>query len=325
MTNISFESGSALVSASRGPIAPAYETETLEQIYRLSETFAKAGLAPSQGVAVAKALRGLALGLDIMQSHDGFVRFPYQWRHPDWDVGKELSSLVRSRGVIVRLTNDPTDPHAEDLSYARWVARIGEDEVAATYTANEAKAVGLWSKWEKGKLNPRNMLVWRAASRLIDRHLSHIIGAGLPTAESLEEGSNAEPERYVATVTQVGPQKPTNRKRSLEPTVEGFEARRKKLEDTLQGEVAAIEEAWEAWGLPQKVTPENVREASLGMDEIAARAPLIFKIWSLNSDLRELSEEPIELDQPWKKTVIELRSLVMSGTQRLRAAQWRNT
>ena len=325
MTNISFESGSALVSASRGPIAPAYETETLEQIYRLSETFAKAGLAPSQGVAVAKALRGLALGLDIMQSQMVLYAFPTNGGIQIGMWAKELISLVRSRGVIVRLTNDPTDPHAEDLSYARWVARIGEDEVAATYTENEAKAVGLWSKWEKGKLNPRNMLVWRAASRLIDRHLSHIIGAGLPTAESLEEGSNAEPERYVATVTQVGPQKPTNRKRSLEPTVEGFEARRKKLEDTLQGEVAVIEEAWEAWGLPQKVTPENVREASLGMDEIAARAPLIFKVWGLNSDLRELSEEPIELDQPWKKTVIELRSLVMSGTQRLRAAQWRNT
>ena len=62
-----------------------------------------------------------------------------------------------------------------------------------------------------------------------------------------------------------------------------------------------------------------------GFTDTFAKAGLIFKIWGLNSDLREWSEEPVELDQPWKKTVIELRSLVMSGTQRLRAAQWRNT
>ena len=320
MTNISFESGSALVSASRGPIAPAYETETLEQIYRLSETFAKAGLAPSQGVAVAKALRGLALGLDIMQSQMVLYAFPTNGGIQIGMWAKELISLVRSRGVIVRLTNDPTDPQTTDLSFARWVAHVDGEEVGAVYTEAEAKEIRLWEKWKKNGHNPLNMLVWRAASRLIDRHLAHVIGAGLPTGETLEDVQQSEILNATVVTSRPSP-KSSPTKSSGPVTAADVERLRLEFLNTVEGDETSLDELWRTWRLPIEVTDEHADAIASVLETSIARARILVRIWRINRDIRELDGKEVFVKSPWRQSTTHLQREFRIAEARLKKLQ----
>lgn len=179
-------------SLALSPVAPPYEETTLDQIYRLAETLARAGVAPDPAIAAVKALRGAQVGLDPIASQSALYAF--RGRDGMQQVGmwtRDMLGLVRSRGIRCVLEADPTDPETKDPTLARWAAWLGEDRVTATYTRADAEKAGLWAKWSKaGGIIPEHMLVWRAASRLIERHLSHVLG-GLPTVETLEESAQA--------------------------------------------------------------------------------------------------------------------------------------
>lgn len=141
--------------------------------------------------ALMAILMGRELGLRMVQSANMLTVI----RGKVGMYARAKVALVQREGIEIWLSHDPTHPRtpAEERSWAEWTAIKNGREVRSTFSMEEADLAGYLGGDEKSawRRQPRNMLVWRAASRLCDREFSDIL-LGLPTAEDLRDESEAE-------------------------------------------------------------------------------------------------------------------------------------
>lgn len=305
---------------SSGPMQAPYEDAFLAQLDHVSRVLADARVEPDPAIAIVKALRGAQLGLCPVTSQSALYAF--RGRGGAMQVGvwtRDMLGLVRARGIRVVLEHDPTDPGTEDKSFARWAAWLGEDKVTASYTRADAESAGLWAKWTSAQgIIPAHMMTWRAASRLIERHLSHVLG-GLPTVEALQESREAEEpiratvsrEEVVSRMKAQAPARPPVVDAESEPvpaeapTVASQEdeylALLERIEEALGGVEEDMADAMSVAKLPE-VLPDGDKAAAGAMDRARRalkRAELVHRWRMAERDAIELDVPVPELD-PWR-------------------------
>jgi hypothetical protein len=163
---------------------------SVEQVWRLAELVSKSGLAPKEMASPEKCaiaiLHGLEVGLPPMYAVQRIAVI--NGRPSIW--GDAALGLARASGLLEHIT-ETVEGEGDNRAAHCAVKRKGEDPVTRSFSVEDAKTAGLWTKGGPWKQYPERMLQMRARGFALRDAFPDVLG-GLYLAEELQGNGNGE-------------------------------------------------------------------------------------------------------------------------------------